>query len=375
MKNSLLAIFVILLLTSPVLGQEKHRLSVRDTLDNAFDISQYLYGITGFLPVVAPITEPAVGYGAAGSLLYFVPTRAYDSAMFSMPDMAGLLGGYTQNNTWIAGGMYFGFWNNDKIRYQGVAIYSDANLKYYGSGGILPGNQAINFNIHAFILRQQAIWRLGNSHFFLGANYQLSKTTVKTADGINIPGINQLDYKLLASGVTLIGEYEDLNSLLSPTKGVIIHTEYLQNLELLGSDRNYGVVSLWSYLYFPVSEKWVPALRIENNFATGNAPFYSNPFISLRGVPALRYQGKITALIETEHLFNISRRWGLVGFAGTGIAFNSFDTISTKSQVAWNAGAGFRYLIARLLGLRMGMDFARGPEQWAFYVVFGKSWR
>ena len=35
-------------------------------------------------------------------------------------------------------------------------------------------------------------------------------------------------------------------------------------------------------------------------------------------------------------------------------------------DTAWNAGAGFRYLIARSLGLKMGIDIARGPEDWAF---------
>jgi len=45
-----------------------------------------------------------------------------------------------------------------------------------------------------------------------------------------------------------------------------------------------------------------------------------------------------------------------------------------KGSTAWNAGSGFRYLIARLLGLKMGVDVARGPEDWAFYVVVGSSW-
>jgi hypothetical protein len=42
--------------------------------------------------------------------------------------------------------------------------------------------------------------------------------------------------------------------------------------------------------------------------------------------------------------------------------------------IVWNAGSGFRYLIARQLGLKMGIDVARGPENWAFYIVFGNTW-
>jgi len=34
-------------------------------------------------------------------------------------------------------------------------------------------------------------------------------------------------------------------------------------------------------------------------------------------------------------------------------------------------GGGFRYLTAREFGLQMGFDVARGPEEWAIYVVFG----
>jgi hypothetical protein len=38
-----------------------------------------------------------------------------------------------------------------------------------------------------------------------------------------------------------------------------------------------------------------------------------------------------------------------------------------------SGGLGFRYLIARILGLQVGVDVARGPEDWTFYVVFGRS--
>jgi hypothetical protein len=37
--------------------------------------------------------------------------------------------------------------------------------------------------------------------------------------------------------------------------------------------------------------------------------------------------------------------------------------------------AGFRYLIARRLGIYMGIDIARGPEETAFYIQAGSAWR
>jgi hypothetical protein len=97
------------------------------------------------------------------------------------------------------------------------------------------------------------------------------------------------------------------------------------------------------------------------------------PFIGLRGVPVLRYQGELTMLAETEQFVNVYKRWSLVGFGGAGTTVPSLDDMNI-GETAWNAGIGFRYLLARLLGLQMGMDIARGPEEWAFYIVFGSAW-
>jgi len=44
--------------------------------------------------------------------------------------------------------------------------------------------------------------------------------------------------------------------------------------------------------------------------------FYKNPFVYLRGVAAMRYQGELTALLETEQELILSKRWSIVGFGG-----------------------------------------------------------
>ena len=107
--------------------------------------------------------------------------------------------------------------------------------------------------------------------------------------------------------------------------------------------------------------------------ATQNTPFYLLPYIKLRGVPILRYQGEMTVLAETEQFVNVYKRWSLIGFAGLGTTVPTLDEMNFTDPV-WNAGGGFRYLIARALGLQVGMDIARGPEDWAFYIVFGSAW-
>ena len=369
--NRTLLIFAFWGISTFAFAQEKPKL-FKDSIDDAFDISHYLYDLHGLLPVISPITEPAVGYGAAAALLYFIPKEKSETKKFQMPDIVAGAGGYTQNGTWFAGGGYIGFWNQDRVRYRGIAGYGDVNLTFYGIGD-LPSNKSIDINLNLFLFLQQATIRIKESNFFIGGKYQFVNTNVVAFQDLNIPGINPLDEEITSSGLALITEFENFNNILSPSKGARVHLSYEQNLEIIGSDRNYGRLTFFTHYYLPVSAKWISGFRVDSQIATGAPPFYALPFVSLRGIPAMRYQGELTALVETEQSYNLTPRWSVVGFAGMGTAFNNLEEMQA-GDLAWNAGTGFRYMIARMLGLKMGLDVARGPEDWAVYVVFGTSW-
>jgi hypothetical protein len=94
-------------------------------------------------------------------------------------------------------------------------------------------------------------------------------------------------------------------------------------------------------------------------------PFYQLPFIDMRGIPAVRYQDDEVALLEAELRWNVTPRWAFVGFLGSG---HAAETVSA-------GGVGFRYLVARRLGLYMGVDLAKGPEDTAIYIQAGSAWR
>ena len=117
--------------------------------------------------------------------------------------------------------------------------------------------------------------------------------------------------------------------------------------------------------YFPLSKAWTLGLRADARAARGEVPFYQLPFIEMRGIPFFRYQNENVALAEAEVRWNITPRWALVGFAGTGKA--------DESASAW--GLGVRRLVARRLGIYMGVDLAKGPEETAIYIQAGSAWR
>jgi len=364
-----LILFSIMFIAADTFAQEAEQSTFIDTLDNHVDLSNYLLNLHGFFPVVSPITEPAVGYGAAVAGLFFIPKEKNENKPFQMPDIVGFAGGLTENGTWFAGGGYAGFWNDDKIRYRGVAGYGNVNLQYYGSG--ILEDYSMDFTLNSYLFLQQAIFRLGDSRFFLGGKYQLSKTTVSILGESKLPVPPERDFDLTNSGIGAIAEYESFNNILSPTKGLRVNLTYDQYLKVIGSDRDFGLLTFFTHFYLPICSSWTSGFRIESQLSTGDVPFYMSPYIKLRGVPVMRYQGDMTALVETEQLFMLSSRWGVLGFAGVGKTYN-YDNDNELS--AWNVGGGFRYLVARLLGLKMGIDVAHGPEDWAVYVVFGSSW-
>jgi hypothetical protein len=103
-------------------------------------------------------------------------------------------------------------------------------------------------------------------------------------------------------------------------------------------------------------------------------PFYQLPYIDLRGIPAARYQDENTAIVEAELRWNVTARWAVIGFIGAGRAWGERDDFDdATTEVA--KGGGFRYLIARRLGLYVGLDYGWGPDDDAFYLQVGNGWR
>ncbi len=125
--------------------------------------------------------------------------------------------------------------------------------------------------------------------------------------------------------------------------------------------------------YWRLGGSFVLGLRMEYRNAGHGAPVYALPWVRLRGIPAFRYLGYHVALTEIEPRWKIDGRWSLLAFLGSGRAAINFDRLK-DAEKAYNYGGGFRYLIARKLGLAMGIDVACGPEDTVGYLTIGKAW-
>lgn len=87
-----------------------------------------------------------------------------------------------------------------------------------------------------------------------------------------------------------------------------------------------------------------------------------------------RYQDKNALATEVELRWNVTPRWSVLGFSGVGKAYGRWNRFSEATNIV-SVGAGFRYLIARKLGLSVGIDVAHSKDQNAFYIQVGSAWR
>ena len=125
--------------------------------------------------------------------------------------------------------------------------------------------------------------------------------------------------------------------------------------------------------FFPLGSRVYLGARGDAISSSGDVPFYLRPYISMRGIPVLRYQGERVAQLEAELRWQFWKRVSVVGFAGQGVAWNDFDRLDEQQSVL-TGGVGLRYELAREYGIHAGIDVAFGPDTTAVYVQIGSAW-
>jgi hypothetical protein len=288
--------------------------------------------------------------------------------------MTGVLGGGTQNGTWMAGAFHIGYWFHDRVRYMGALARTYANVGFYGSGYIPSlADAPVNLNLDAWIVAQQIKFRVAETDLFLGGRYIYLKTENTFALPIDMPEFDSIRFSANLSEATVVVNFDSRDNIFTPTKGFFLETSGTYSDTWMGGQDLYGRLAVRLIGYFPATPRLVLGVRHESSYSLGNVPYWARPIIVMRGVPKMRYQNNNTLTMEAELNWNVYQRWYLIGFTGMGNAFSGFDKFEKGKSVS-TIGTGFRYKIARKFGAQMGMDFAKSTDDFAFYIVFGCSW-
>lgn len=346
-----------------------------DSTDYAFDMSGFLATRIGFMPVPFIVTEPAVGYGVGLGLIFFHRSKEEkESRKFSkLPPSLSMVGGlYTENGTWAGMIVHQGSYKKDHIRYLGMLGYTDLNIDFYGAG-IVEEERAYHFNITGFFALQELAFRIKNTPLFIGANYSYFNNDIIFKTGLEIPELEELTRSSSVGGINLLVMYDRRDNIFTPNKGIFAALEIGKFAPWLGGQTEYNNSKLRFYGYVDKIKKVVAGFRFNGEYKWGDVPFYSLPYIQLRGIPVMRYQDNMVLVGETEWRWNVWRRWSVLGFVGAGIPTPDLKSIQLDmTKISY--GTGFRYFIAKEYGMQAGLDFAWGPEDFIWYITVGSAW-
>ena len=343
--------------------------------DGWFDVSGFLEEKYGFLPVAIPITEPAVGYGAAVGVMFLSePLGQSRAAGFGRPDitLVGALG--TENGTWgvMAGDVRH--WLNDRIQTQVALTHLSANLDFHGIGqDRLLDQHPLRYNLEPTGGVVRVKYRLGETPFWAGLGYAFASTRVTFDKPAGTPG--RPDFERISNEASLTPSvtYDSRDNLFTPTRGTFAEAIVGVFSPALGGDDELQRVQLTAIHYLPLLSTLFLGLRADASATFGDAPFYLRPFISLRGAPIMRYQGEEVVQGEAEVRWQFWKRFSLVGFAGVGAAWNDFERVNNR-RIVPTGGVGVRYELARKYGIHAGLDFAVAPDNTAVYLQVGSAW-
>ncbi len=276
------------------------------------------------------------------------------------------------------------FFKNDKFRIFGEVRYKSILDNYYGVGYSTNkhyerGEDSSEFRYHQFTLNPQFMFRLGESNFFIGPQFDLTYDKFKDpAQGIvEDPtyikaGGTEKGYSALSSGLGFLMSYDTRDVPSNAYRGIFFDVKGLWYNKILGSDHNFFDVELEYRQYKSVGNRKVVAwtAKTENVFGS-NIPL--NKYIltgspwDLRGYYMGQYRDKSSHVILAEYRQMINtdgsnrfkRLASHLGFAAWGGSGFMGPNPGKIEGVLPNVGAGLRIEIQPRMNIRfdVGRDF------------------
>jgi hypothetical protein len=306
--------------------------------------------------------------------MFLRPRREAGEEGWARPNISAVAALATQNGTWAGFAGDSSRWVNGRLRTLAGAGLGEVNLDFYGLGADRSSlNQKVRYTLQFTGAVAQANWQLApKSPWSLGMRYVFADVDPKLRDEPLFPRLVDR-VRVRVSAPTAIVEYDSRDNIFTPTRGIYAETSYLASRDAFGAsvdfERFEQIVIGWQ----PLTPSVTLGGRANYAWSSEDTPFFLRPFIQLRGVPAVRYQGDQAAAAEGEVRWQFYGRWSVVGFAGVGTTRTKRDAFAATQNVG-SGGFGIRYELARKFGLHVGLDVAHSPGTNAVYLQVGNAW-
>ena len=345
-----------------------------DPQDGQLDLSYFLENARGFLPIPIVITEPAIGYGGGLAGMFVRPRREAGSEGWARPNLSAVGGFATENGTQGGFAADASRWLEGRLRTTVGAATGKVNLDFYGLGADSASlDQKVRYSLNFSGAIAQANWQLApQSPWAVGLRYVYADVDPKLREDSALGGL-PVEPRVKVSAPTAVLEFDTRDNLFTPTQGVYAETSYLASREALGASKDFERFEQIVMGWLPLANRVTLGARANYAWSSNGTPFFLRPYIQLRGVPAMRYQGERMGSVEVEARWPVSGRWSGVVFGGAGSARTEREAFDGTQSVG-SGGAGLRYTLARKFGMDVGLDVARSSGTTAVYLVVGNAW-
>lgn len=324
---------------------------------------------SSFLFIPYPITEPAIGTGLLAGPVWMRKGPEGEGGP-SKPQAFGAGALWTDGGSRGVIAFDYRAWGDTGWRTTAVAARVDLDLTY---AGLSPQqDQSRGFTLHAKGAGIEGEKRLGESPSSLNLRV-LSATADAQFDASLPPELAHTPKRSTITGIGIGWSRDTRDSVFTPAKGNVLSASVTTYPEALGASFDAQSLTLQWITYQSGLGKGTLGFNSKMDFSFGSPPFYLRPYVSLRGIPALRYPGDQVASVEAEYRMPVSSRWDLLAFGGVGTARADIHGLSAQKDVS-AGGVGVRFKVQKLFGLTFGLDFAQGPEGEFTYIQIGNAW-
>ncbi|MEA5459957.1 BamA/TamA family outer membrane protein [Arcicella sp. LKC2W] len=286
---------------------------------------------------------------------------------------------YSLNGQFLIRSHYDLFSNHEKYYVTGYLGYSRFPMTFYGIGNNIDmeKHESVSFDYLRF---DNLTYRKVGQHSFAGLGWRYMKMfNVKMKEN-GMLSSNEVagNYGSTVSGINISYLLDSRDNILTPSKGVFAQLTYSIHSKTTASSHAFNRWQFDARYFIKPFKKREDVLAFQGYgfLSSGDVPF--NELAQMGGDMIMRgyFQGsfrdKNLLALQAEYRLQVLKRWGVVGFAGTGgisDAMGKFDLGNTKPSY----GGGLRFKINRKENVNLRMDYGFGNGQQNIYFFIAEA--
>jgi len=265
------------------------------------------------------------------------------------------------------------YFERNRFFLSGNLRYERTPQNFFGIGNDMPSTAEESYTPR-IVNFQVGVKKKFLGHLFAGVQYDFEQMTMEKVE----PGGMLEDGEILGSrgglfsgfGVSL--DWDTRDAVLYPRKGVFFQITADTYGAMTGSDFAFTSLKLDCREYFLVAPDQVLALQAYVRSTAGEVPFHKLALLGgeslMRGYYKGRFRDKDILAVQAEYRVMVTKRIGVVGFAGLADVFPDFSDLNLK-KIKYSVGTGVRYVVNRREGTTLRMDMAWGQAHFGLYFT------